>query len=103
MIRVGGAGEPPFLFAAKLAIVPVAFYPPVMPRDGAMTLSDVRQPALELICEQCGRRGRYNVVGLQAKHGDAKLPGLAAQFADCPKARNASIYDRCKVHWAAWQ
>jgi hypothetical protein len=74
-----------------------------MPRDGAMTLSDVRQPALELICEQCGRRGRYKVARLLAKHGDAKLPELAAQIADCPKARNASIYDRCKVRWAAWQ
>jgi hypothetical protein len=74
-----------------------------MPRDGAMTLSDVRQPALELICEQCGRRGRYAVAKLLAKHGDAKLPELAAQIADCPKARTASIYDRCKVRWAAWQ
>jgi hypothetical protein len=49
MIRVGGAGEPLFSFAARLAMVPVAFCPPAMPRDGAMTLSDVRQPALELI------------------------------------------------------
>jgi hypothetical protein len=62
-----------------------------------MTLSDVRQPALELMCEQCGRSGRYNVGRLLSKHGDAKLPELAAQIADCPKARNASIYDRCKV------
>ncbi len=74
-----------------------------MPRDGAMTLSDVRQPAIELLCEQCGRRGRYNVARLTAKHGNAKLPELAAQIADCPKARTASIYDRCKVRWAAWQ
>jgi hypothetical protein len=68
-----------------------------------MTLSDVRQPTLELICGQCGRKGRYNVATLQAKHGDAKLPELAAQIADCPKARNASFYERCKVRWAAWQ
>jgi hypothetical protein len=74
-----------------------------MPRDGAMILSDVRQPALELICEQCGRNGRYSVAGLMAKHGDAKLPELAAEIADCPKARTASIYDRCKVRWAWWQ
>jgi hypothetical protein len=68
-----------------------------------MTLSDVRQPALELVCGQCGRSGRYKVAGLLAKHGNAKLPELAAQIADCPRARTASIYDRCKVHWAAWQ
>jgi hypothetical protein len=47
-----------------------------------MTLSDVLQPALELICEKCGRRGRYTVAGLLAKHGNAKLPELAAQIAD---------------------
>ncbi len=74
-----------------------------MSRDGAMTLSDVRQPALEIVCDQCGRRGRYNVARLIAKHGDAMLPELAAQIADCPKARTASVYDRCKVRWAAWQ
>ncbi len=76
---------------------------PPMPRDGAMILSDVRQPTLELICEQCGRSGRYSVARLLAKHGDAKLPELAAQIADCPEATTASIYDRCKDRWAAWQ
>ena len=89
------------MFAAELAIVPVASS--VMPRDGAITLSDVRQPAFELLCEQCGRRGRYTVAKLLAKHGNAKLPELTAQLADCPKARNTSIYDRCKVRWAAWE
>jgi hypothetical protein len=58
-----------------------------MPRDGTMILSDVRQPTLELICEQCGRRGRYSVARLLAKHGNAKLRELAAEIADCPKAR----------------
>ena len=59
-----------------------------MPRDGAIILSDVREPALELICEQCGRMGRYGVARLVAKHGDAKLPELAAEITDCsPKAR----------------
>ncbi len=74
-----------------------------MPVDRAIALSDVRQPALELVCDQCGRRGRYSVAGLIAKPGDARLPDLAAQIADCPKARTASIYDRCKLRWAAWQ
>jgi hypothetical protein len=83
-------------------MVPVMFYPLAMARDGAMILSDVRKPALELICDQCGRRGRYSVAGLLAKHGDAKLPDLAAKLTDCPKERNASIHDRCKVlFWAA--
>jgi hypothetical protein len=29
-----------------------------MPRDGSLTLSDVRNPTLAIICEPCCRRGR---------------------------------------------
>jgi hypothetical protein len=47
--------------------------------------------------------GRYNVARLLEKHGGAKLPELAAQIADCARARTASIYDRCKVRSAAWE
>jgi hypothetical protein len=79
------------------------FYPERMTRDGALTLSDVRQAAIELVCDQCGRRGRYSVAKLIQKHGDARLPDLAAQIASCPKARSTSIYDRCKARWAAWE
>jgi hypothetical protein len=32
-----------------------------MPRDGALTLSDVREPTLTIACERCGRYGRYIV------------------------------------------
>jgi hypothetical protein len=42
-----------------------------MPRD-AITLADVREPAIEMVCEPCGRRGCYNVERLIAKHG----PGM---------------------------
>lgn len=59
-----------------------------------MTLSDVPQPTLELICEPCGRRGRYNV---------AKLGDLAAKLANRPKAQTFNIYDRCKVLWGRWE
>jgi hypothetical protein len=47
-----------------------------MPRDGAFTLSDVRGPSLSIVCEPCGRRGRYHVARLMAEHGDAKLTDL---------------------------
>ena len=68
-----------------------------MPRD-ALTLADVRSPTLTIICEPCGRRGRYNVQRLIAKHGaDMKLPYLKAILANCPKAQSFSVYDRCKV------
>jgi hypothetical protein len=67
-----------------------------MPRDGALILSDVRTPTLGLVCEACGRRGRYNVARLVTERGDAKLTDLLAKLADCPKARSFSIHDRCR-------
>jgi hypothetical protein len=68
-----------------------------MPRDGALVLSDLRQPTLSIVCEPCGRRGRYSVAKLMAEHGDAKLTDLLLALANCPKARSASIHDRCKA------
>jgi hypothetical protein len=68
-----------------------------MPRDGGLTLSDVSSPTLSIVCEPCARRGRYAVARLLEEHGDAKLTDLLQALADCPKARSASIYDRCKV------
>lgn len=59
-----------------------------MPRGGAVTLSDVREPALVIVCEPCERRGRYKVERLMAEHGDAKLTDLLTILADCPKARS---------------
>jgi hypothetical protein len=54
-----------------------------MPRDGSLTLSDIREPTLAIGCERCGRHGRYNV----AAHGaDMRLPDL---LANCRKARSA--------------
>ena len=68
-----------------------------MPRDD-ITLADLRQPTLTLVCEPCGRRGRYNVQRLIAKHGtDMRLPELLTTLANCEKARSFSVYDRCKV------
>jgi hypothetical protein len=68
-----------------------------MPRDGAPVLSDLRQPTLSIVCEPCGRRGRYGVAKLMELHGDAKLTDLLQTLAECPKARSASIHDRCKA------
>jgi hypothetical protein len=72
-------------------------YHRAMPREGSLVLSDVRAPTLTIICELCGRRWRYNVERLMAKHGDAKLTLLLQTLADCPRARVASIYDRCRA------
>jgi len=68
-----------------------------MPRDFSLVLSDVRAPTLMIVCEPCGRRGQYNVERLMAEHGDAKLTELIVILANCPKARTASIYDRCRA------
>jgi len=68
-----------------------------MPRDGALTLSDVRSPTLAIVCEPCGRRGRLSVARLMEEHGDAKLTDLLQTLADCQKARSASIHNRCKA------
>jgi hypothetical protein len=69
-----------------------------MPRDGALTLSDIREPTLAIACERCGRRGRYNVGRLIVVHGaGAKLPDLLVTLANCEKARSVSVHDRCKA------
>jgi RNase P subunit RPR2 len=44
-----------------------------MPKD-AFTPSDVREPMLTVVCLRCGRRGRYNVERLIAKHGARRRP-----------------------------
>jgi hypothetical protein len=59
-----------------------------MPRDGSLTLSDIRAPTLAIGYERCGRHGRYSVARLIAAHGaDAKLTGLLVTLANCEKAR----------------
>ena len=69
-----------------------------MPRDGSLTLSDIREPTLTIVCERCGRHGRYDVKRLIAVHGaDAKLTNLLVTLANCEKARSLSIHDRCKA------
>ena len=70
-----------------------------MPRDGALTLSDVRSPTLAIVCEPCARRGRYSVERLVAKHGDAKILYLLAELTNCPKVQSTNIYDRCKARY----
>ena len=68
-----------------------------MPRDGALTLSDARNPALSIVCEPGGRRETYNIARLMELHGDAKLTDLLQTLANCPKVRSASVHDRCRA------
>jgi hypothetical protein len=48
---------------------------------GSLTLSDIREPTLTIICEQCCRRGRYNPARLIEARSDAKLADLLQTFA----------------------
>ena len=72
-------------------------YAQAVSRGGSLTLTDVREPTLSLVCEPCGRRGRYRVDWLIEQHGDAKLTDLLETLADCPKARSAIVHDPCKA------
>jgi hypothetical protein len=68
-----------------------------MPRDGSLTLSDVREPTLTIVCERCGRYGRYSIKRLIAVHSDAKLTDLLVTLAHCRKVRSFGIHDGCKA------
>lgn len=68
-----------------------------MPRDGALTLSDVRGSSLSIVCSSCDRFAYHNVAWLMEQYGDAKLTDLLQKLADCPKARSAGIRDPCKA------
>jgi hypothetical protein len=65
----------------------------------AFTMSDVREPTLTVVCQPCGRRGRYSVERLIAKHGDAKILFLLSTLTNCPKTEFADIYNRCKARY----
>lgn len=73
-----------------------------MARSGALTLSDIREATLTIVCEPCNRRGVYSVRRLINKHADAMLPHLVTLLSrDCPKRASFSIYDQCRarIEW----
>lgn len=74
-----------------------------MPRSGAITLSDVDDAYLTIVCDPCKRRGRYSVRRLREKHGDAMLTDLRVFLSkDCPSRTAFSVYNQCKARfeWA---
>jgi ribosomal protein L37E len=75
-----------------------------MPRDGSLTLSDIRTPTLEIACKRCGRYRRFNVKQLIAAHGgDAKLTDLLAALVNCRKARSFAVHDRCPARFERFE
>ena len=69
----------------------------------SVLLSDLTGDVVWLVCDKCGRKGRYRVAGLIEKYGaDKKLTYLCTEIADCPKAYtegSKNIYDLCGVRW----
>ena len=59
-----------------------------MPRDASPILCVVRGPMLAIVCEPCGRRGRYSVARPIEEHSNAKLTDL---FCDAGLARALSL------------
>jgi len=73
-----------------------------MSRSGAITLRDLAAPNgvvhLTIICQPCGREGRYSVSRLLETVGDMGLPDVLAQLTqDCAKHQNVAIHDRCQA------
>jgi hypothetical protein len=69
-----------------------------VPRQGAVTLSDLISPTLTIVCAECDRRGQYSVARLIAKHGDARLTDLRIFLtANCPKRASFRPTDQCSA------
>jgi hypothetical protein len=70
-----------------------------MPRDGAITFSDLigKLDVLNVACDKCGRKGRYAVARLiEQRRRDAKVLDLLAEItADCPKKQAGDMSDQC--------
>jgi hypothetical protein len=69
-----------------------------MPRSGALLLSDLPGPYVELACTKCDRKGRLSKDRLIEEYGaDITLPDLRVQIAQC--ARYGNILDGCGVYY----
>ena len=70
-----------------------------MPRDGAITFSDLvgKLDDLRVSCDKCGRSGRYQVQRLIKDRGrDGKIVDWLDEItADCPKKSAHNMSDRC--------
>ena len=56
-----------------------------MPRNGSLTLSDVRKPTISLVCSACNRRETHPVAKLIERYGDEALPEVLARIVNCSR------------------
>jgi hypothetical protein len=72
-----------------------------MPRDGAIIFSDLtsKLDVLRVICDKCGRAGRYRLCRLIDQRGlDGRLPDWLNEIAgDRPKRSSVNWNDRCRA------
>lgn len=70
-----------------------------MPRDGSITPRDLigKLDVLRVVCDKCGRSGRYRLDRLIGEHGaDAKLTDWLVEIsANCPKRLARKWRDQC--------
>jgi hypothetical protein len=72
-----------------------------MPRDGSLVFGDLlgKLTTLVVVCDKCGRRGRYNVARLIEQHSaDAKMTDWYPE-GDCLKRRSVDMNDRCGAQY----
>jgi hypothetical protein len=68
-----------------------------MPRDGSIIFGDLigKLDVLRVVCDKCGRQGRYSVKRLIEQHGaDAKMTEWLPE-GGCPKRRRVDMSDQC--------
>ena len=70
-----------------------------MPREGAIIFRDLvgKLDVLNIECEKCGRRGRYQLHRLIERYGiDTKLFDWSDEItADCPRRQAKNLNDIC--------
>ena len=85
---VGFLGPPGVLCSCFVLL----YSPSIMPRDGALILSEVRVPVLSVVCAPCGRRERYDVERQTQQYGwDAKLTDLLPGECTCLGSASKSL------------
>jgi hypothetical protein len=71
--------------------------------EGALTLGQVadRIVMLDVVCNQCGRRGYLSAARLVHEHGrEMTMPALLDLLAaDCLRRQNGSLREPCGAHF----
>jgi hypothetical protein len=71
-----------------------------MPRSGAILLSDLPGPHVELACTKCERKGRLLRSKLIEEYGaDTTLPDLRVKIARCE--REGNFLNGCGAYYVA--